>query len=750
MSGLRASLFKDCRLLLKGSGWWSILLPVLLFLALGAGMGDYSQQTAIQPFAIAVRDLDHTLMSRSLVGQMEQIELFSEVITAREDQSDLELLQQGAAAVVTIPKDFFYTMYTMDNQEVPVTLNGSMPLESQLFGSMFESVMGIIQADQTALLGVYQYCYGDLTPALEAELYEQSSQRLVWDALSRQAVFDGGVTVSDVQGALERRLFASTLSVLCLFFALAAAKTVPQELRLGLLARYRSAGGGLGAFALSKLLCVLVLAVPALGLLLAVFGPKDLIGLALLGGALLLCAFCLMLCLALWAWEEERAQRWGNLYLLVSLLAGGGLYPLALLPKPLQWLASFTLPYYAGLGVELIAQGGNLLSWLWPLAGLALGAVLLTALQWKRYKGILPYRKTDTPIYSILFLKGNAMSGGAVSLIIALTLLLLCGAGSAYALRQESQESLVLAVVDKDGSVHSQEMLDSLGNTSTVKLISCTEKEGERLLLTGQTEGLLTLSPGFGAALDSGAEQLPMTYRGTASSHSARAAREMIAGRTAILRSRVWALEESAQRMDGVSQEELFQTIDRLNENQPPLFRITTAQGKTRSLFQPSSMGFAVLSVTLCALTWAAWTGREDCRRVTGRLRAQPRGRLLARGTDLLALFGLTAVCMCVVLLPAGIGTPQVLWTVLCFSWCMAALALLLTGLSPQAGRVDTLAPFLALILCVLGGCFVDLSQLSPMLQRLAALTPQGMAIQSNGGGLLLLGGVFFGILYWI
>ena len=230
-------------------------------------------------------------MSRSLVGQMEQIELFSEVITAREDQSDLELLQQGAAAVVTIPKDFFYTMYTMDNQEVPVTLNGSMPLESQLFGSMFESVMGIIQADQTALLGVYQYCYGDLTPALEAELYEQSSQRLVWDALSRQAVFDGGVTVSDVQGALERRLFASTLSVLYLFFALAAAKTVPQELRLGLLARYRSAGGGLGAFALSKLLCVLVLAVPALGLLLAVFGPKDLIGLALLGGALLLCAF---------------------------------------------------------------------------------------------------------------------------------------------------------------------------------------------------------------------------------------------------------------------------------------------------------------------------------------------------------------------------------------------------------------------------------------------------------------------------
>ena len=76
----------------------------------------------------------------------------------------------------------------------------------------------------------------------------------------------------------------------------------------------------------------------------------------------------------------------------------------------------------------------------------------------------------------------------------------------------------------------------------------------------------------------------------------------------------------------------------------------------------------------------------------------------------------------------------------------MAALALLLTRLSPQSGRVDTLAPFLALIICVLGGCFLDLSQLSPALQRLALLTPQGLALQSAGGALLVLGGVLFGL----
>ena len=746
MSGLRASLFKDCKLLLKGSGWWSFLLPVLLFAALGAGMGDYSQKTVLQPFAIAVRDLDNTPMSRSLRGQMAQIELFSEIMPVQEGQPDEELLERGAAAVVTIPKDFFYTMYTMDNQEVQVTLNGAMPLESQLFGSMFESVMGIIQADQTAILGVYQTCYGELTPELEADLYAQASQRLIWDALSRQAVFDGGVTASDVQGALERRLFACTLSVLCLFFALAAAKTVPQELRLGLLARYRSAGGSLGAFALSKLLCVLVLAVPALGVLLAVFQGKQLVKLAALGGALLLCAFCLMLCLAVWAWEEERTQRWGNLFLLVSLLAGGGLYPLSLLPEPLRRLAPLTLPYYAGLGVELVEQGGDLLPWLWPLAALSLGALALTAFRWKWCNGILLYNDFDFGIHSIVFLKAKAMSGGALSLVLSLVLLLGCGAGSAWALGQESQKQLVLAVVDEDQSAHAQEMLDALGEISTVKLITCTAKEGDRLLLTGQAEGLLTLAPGFGEALDSGAEQLPMTYRGTATSHSSQAARELIAGQTAVLRSRVWAIQEASQRAEDVSQEILLENIAVLNQNHPPLYRMTTVQGETRSLLQPSALGFAVLAATLWSLTCAAWTGREDCRRVERRFRTRPNGLLLAHGTDVLALSGLTLLCMLAVLLPAGRWSIGLLGTAAAFSWCMAALALLLTRLSPQSGRVDTLAPFLALIICVLGGCFLDLSQLSPALQRLALLTPQGLALQSAGGALLVLGGVLFGL----
>ena len=49
-------------------------------------------------------------------------------------------------------------------------------------------------------------------------------------------------------------------------------------------------------------------------------------------------------------------------------------------------------------------------------------------------------------------------------------------------------------------------------------------------------------------------------------------------------------------------------------------------------------------------------------------------------------------------------------------------------------GRVDGLAPFLALILCLLGGCFMDLSQLSPALRTVSLLTPPGLALEASRG----------------
>jgi len=76
MKGLFACVKKDIRLLI-GSGKRTLvmlLLPLLLVTAMFFGMADMAnQRTEVSSFPIAVRDLDDTLMSRMLIGQINSI-----------------------------------------------------------------------------------------------------------------------------------------------------------------------------------------------------------------------------------------------------------------------------------------------------------------------------------------------------------------------------------------------------------------------------------------------------------------------------------------------------------------------------------------------------------------------------------------------------------------------------------------------------------------------------------------------------
>jgi ABC-type multidrug transport system permease subunit len=71
---------------------------------------------------------------------------------------------------------------------------------------------------------------------------------------------------------------------------------------------------------------------------------------------------------------------------------------------------------------------------------------------------------------------------------------------------------------------------------------------------------------------------------------------------------------------------------------------------------------------------------------------------------------------------------------VLAYAFCTAGLSLLLIRLTALEGRVDGLAPFLALVLCLLGGCFMDLGQLSAALEVFSWLTPPGLAVRATEG----------------
>ena len=755
MSGLRAALYKDFKLFFSGAGLLALLLPILLLPALRLGMGDLSGQSYVRPFPIAVRDLDNTLMSRSLITQIEDVQLFSRVDRLGEDEPDSAALNGGAVAVVTVPKDFFYDLYRMEDCPVEVTLSTGAPLEAGLFQAMFGSVMGIIRANQTASLGAYSLAYGELTAELQNQMYAQSARQLLTDALGRQLVFDTRSEASNLAGALERRLLACILGVLTLFFVLSAVKTLPEELALGVLPRFQAVGHGAASFWVSKFLTAMLLGLPTVLLCAAVFRNVPPGVLLLLYTLLLVAAFGILSALAAWTSGAQAAQRWGNLLLLLSLALGGTLWPRAALPAPLPLLGKLTLPYYAALGLEAAAYGmglGTIFALLWPLPVMgALGLLLAVpglrrrAARWGR--AVSPPGAADAPtalsppltgffrrLGSLSRFKLWAVAGGLRGMAAALAVCFLCGVAAAD-LRAGNVGTLNLLICDLDGSALSRELTERVTAAEGVSIALCNEAEGRRALLDGGAEGMLVIGAGYAAALRAD-ESLPLHYQGGLSARSAQGARELIAGMAAAQRSRQRAALQAAEFLGrSLTEAERFALtgiISDFEETMPPLFHIGRSNGAgLDELFVPGQMSFAALAGLFTCLTAASWCGSRDSRLVRRRMSAIPRGVWLAYGSDCLALAALGLLSLLAVLLPGGeVPVPAAI----VYALCAAALSLALVRLTALEGRVDALAPFLALLLCLLGGCFVDLSQLSPKAELLAMLVPPGLAVRAAQG----------------
>ena len=753
MPGLRAAFYKDLKLFFRRTGLAVLLLPLALLLAFRFGLDRSGLQTYVQPFSVAVRDEDGTLMSRSLISQMDRIQMFSQVIRVEDGVDDAQVLEQGAAAVVTIPKDFFFDLYSMEDCTVHITLNQSMPLESSLFHSILRSVIEIIHANQGAWQGLYTFCYGELTPEQQDALYAEASDSLLQDALGRLTLFAENEEKAEAAGMLVRKLLAVLLAVIVLFFSLSAVKTLPEELALGVLPRFRAAGGRLPAFLCAKLLTALLAVLPTLLLTVLLLGGEHVGTLLLVGLILLVGTFGFLLAVAAWSGSSAAAQRYGNLLLLLSLVLGGGLWPRGLLPAPLAFLGRWTPPYYGLLGVEAACRGISaavILRLLWPV--LLIGAVgFALALPGLRRRGgagrtpppspvtaepaALPRRGVPARLSGMAAVKLRAMAGGLGGLALLLAAALLCGMAAAST-QNGGVEQLGIAVCDLDESASSRELVELLLQHEELSVTVCGEEQAQLLLLQGDIEGVFTIQQGYEATLQGERTQPALRYTEANSAISAQGVREIVAGQAIVQRCRLRAIRLAGERTGGPLDEgetaRLLDYISQAEANAPQPYEISTANGAPiPDPFLPSPMGFAALAVLFTLFTSAPWSGAEG-RRAARRLRSLPYGRLLACGSDCLALSVLGFLTAAAVLLPCGAFAALPAAAV--YAFCAAALAQALTRFTAMEGRVDGFAPFLALFLCLLGGCFLDLSQLLPVFRGLSLVSPPGLALRAAEG----------------
>ena len=697
MKGFFAAIWKDGKLFLRKGGLFILLFPLLLFPLFAFFFQGQSSQ--MQAFPVMVIDEDQTIMSKTLIREMEKVELFSTVIKEEEEIGQEErdkAFQEGVVGILRIPKDFFYTAYRFEGEPVDLSLNANRPTESLLFQSIFTSIMEIMEKEQEISKGVFHALYGEtLSKQEEESLYEHASERLLTAVLKRQLVFDEEGQSSQVEKALSLRIFSFIFFFLLAFCAMSSVFSVPEEEKKGIPQRFALLGGR--GFFLSKLFFLFLSALPLLLLcLFALQKSLDLPMEQLIPIAFILCVELLSFFFFFYQLfrimgEESTAKLLSFSLLFLGILYTGKLFGESNAPEFVKRLSPITVNRMVLEGVRRGLSFSTLLSTalpllFWDALALALGifsGILSKLKTFSKRKTISrnfqreskrqyvqdgqygqdrpvgldrqdeqygqyrqggqdkSYEKSALPFpCSLLSLRFSLLLGGGRGFLLLVLFLFSLFAYS----RVGGKEKLSLMLVREDRGEWSAELIQELQQEQGLRVEVVENQEAEKALLEGSVEGVLWIKEGFTGDTEGRGS---LHYESSADSLAEMGIREIVAALSSSLRMEKSALAygESllGRSLKETEKEAIEQSIAKSKRTEP-LYQIQEMKGERgRSLFQPKRE--AVLGFVLYFFLFSLGTalGREEEKKVFQRSRTYPAGRLRYHLSGIL-LFGLLSL----------------------------------------------------------------------------------------------------------
>lgn len=791
MKGFFAAIWKDGRLFLRKGGLFILLFPLLLFPLFAFFFQGQSGQ--MQAFPVMVIDEDQTIMSKTLIREMEKVELFSTVIKEEGEigqEGREKAFQEGVVGILRIPKDFFYTAYRFEGEPVDLSLNANRPTESLLFQSIFTSIMEIMEKEQEISKGVFHALYGEsLSKQEEESLYEHASERLLTAVLKRQLVFDEEGQSSQVEKALSLRIFSFIFFFLLAFCALSSVFSVPEEEKKGIPQRFALLGGR--GFFLSKLFFLFLSALPLL--LLCLFALQKSLDLSLEQLIPIAFIFCVELLSFFFFFyqlfrimgEESTAKLLSFSLLFLGILYTGKLFGESNAPELVKRLSPITVNRMVLEGARRGLSFSTLLSTALPLLfwdALALALGILSGIYFKlktffkqkafsrklqreskrqdgqhgqyrpdgQYKS---YEKSPLPFpCSLLSLRFSLLLGGGRGFLLLVLFLLSLFAYS----RVGGKEKLSLMLVREDQGAWSEELIQELQQEKGLQVEVVENREAEKALLEGSVEGVLWIKEGFTGDTEGRGS---LHYESSADSLAEMGIREIVAALSSTLRMEKGALaygESLLGRSLNETEKEAIEESIAKSKRTEPLYQIQELKGERgRSLFQPKRE--AVLGFVLYFFLFSSGTalGREEEKRVFQRSRTYPAGRIRYHLSGIL-LFGLLSLGFFLVLegrtilgiekeggLRLAVLYKNLLLPLLCtlgFSFFLYSFARRLSYSVFGAEMAGGLSLSLGLLFSFLGGSFVDFSSLSNIPSFIPYLSPIGIYQMGMEGQLLPMG----------
>lgn len=731
MNGFIAAIKKDLILFFRKGGAFSLLFPLLLFpffLFFFRGTSG-----SFRSFPVSVVDEDETVMSKTLIRQMEDVELFSEVHRIRREEIDREL-QEGSVGVLCIPKGFFYTAYRFQGEPVELILNEKRPTESAILESVFTSIMKIMEKEQEVSLSVYHTAYGDkLSEKEEEALYESASERLLGAVLRRQLVFQDTNIESNVATALLIRISSALLFLFLSFTALSMVAAVPEEAEKGIVSRFRQMGGR--GFYLSKWLVLLFLSLPML--LFAELSLKKVLTLS--GEGMLVFLFYFLLSLFsfflffLGLFRVVRDARLGkNLsltLLFLTLLFTGRLFSSGKIPFSLARFSPISITAVLLEGLRRGYPFSSFLPFFYPLFLLSLFSLLLFFCRTKgtgkpRTAGLM-MRVLPFPLW-----RGYIRMGRVAGCLLLLFFCLFLGK---YA--EDRQEAhLAVYLVEKDGGDWSKELIKDLETEKSLSLYPVQEKEAEEKLLYGDKEGVLTIEEGYTGDEEGRGKLL---YETSSSSLSEMAVREIVAAyvaRERTMRTEKMYLSSLLGRKPTEKEEKALTENNRKYRRTTPLFTIERKNGaEEKTLFMPKKEAVYAFLLYFYLFSFSAFYGEAEEKKVEGRLRSLSGGTVRLFMSDALLYLLLSAAFALALKLRFSLFTTL---SLVLYAFFLFAFSKGLSSKVLGEGAETGLGLHLGLLFSLLGGAFMDFSALGEKTRLLPYLSPVGLFLKGTEGDL--------------
>ena len=745
MNGFLAALKKDMCLFFRKGGLFSLLFPLLLlplFLFFFRGSSG-----GLQAFPVSVIDEDETLMSKTLIRQMEEVELFSEVHKiSREDIS--EELEKGSVGVLRIPKDFFYTAYRFQGEPVELILNERRAMESAILESVFTSIMKIMEKEQEMSLAVFHTAYGEkLSASEEEELYHRASERLLNSVLKRQLIFQNEEIGANVAFALVMRIASALLFLFLSFISLSMVSAVPEEEKKGIVSRFRQMGGR--GFYLSKFLLLFLLALPVLALSLlflyrAFALPPELLLFFTLYYNLSLLSFYLFFWGIFSLVREERlAKNFSVCLIFLLLLFTGRLFSAGRLPFSLARFSPISINAVLLEGLRRGYSPARLMPFVLPLGlFLLLGMLLRFMHSFMEKRSPLEKERVSekrSPLGKQFLMnclpfpvwRGYILLGRTVGVLL---FLLFCLCLGRYA-EDKAQEKIAVYLVNEDGGEWSRELIRDMDAEKSLEIRLIPEREKEEKLLYGDKEGVLTIREGYTGDRE---EKGKLLYESGSASLSEMGLREIVAAVVAgekIERGANDYLSSLLGREIRADEQDLLTKNQKKYKRTSPLYTVRKQNGATREeLFSPRREAVYAFLLYFFLFSLASVAGEGEEKRVGARLQS-------IAGASRRYLIGLFLVFL-------GISLCFFFALRLDFSFnamlSLLSYTLFLFGFSRflsvrvlGEGAETGLSLNLGLFFCLSGGAFMDFTALSGWIKYLPYLSPVGLFLKGTEGDLL-------------